>query len=547
MSIRAHTIPQPSEKRLVQALAACGIAAVAALVPAHAPAAGPTPGVIAVETGGPMARPGAADGFDGAGITPRTWVTSGDKAGSGGIPAILTPYAAVSPGSLTFTVPLGAYSLPQRITLTNTSGFSTGVFPNLFGGNFTYVTNCPTGYPGPDLADGSSCYFDIDYRPVGFGTDSTTLSINCCMTSLSIPLTGQAVRGQLPFLEASPSSLSFPTTEVGDASEPLFIDVRNLSVIPVDISFSATGDFAALESLPSIPAPDGAPQSMAKAAIAKVYSSCGFYLYPSQTCQVGVVFAPTLGGLRTGAVFISTGISQLPLRIPLLGNARVAGAVSTLSIPSGIDFGRVPVGEASPPRPFNVRNNTASEVTISEFTVTGDFQVEKGTCDTIPAASDCTANLVFKPQALGPRDGSVVVKTPSDPLPYSATLEGTGIPNPNPILTFSALQLGFGNGLLGAAASMPVTATNSGQVPVNISRIYAVGDYLPTHTCPAVLAPGESCVIEVGFSARLRGQRLGTLVVESNAVGSPHSIELSGTGCSFSAATLRGRSLLCGS
>lgn len=543
MGTIAHTNPQFSEKRLLKALAACGLAAGAALAASHASAAGPAPRVVTVEVGAPMAMPGAAaESFDGGAVTPRTWVSAQAKAGSGGIPVIQTPYAVISPGALFFNTPLGSYSLMQRITLTNISGYPTGVFPNMFSSTFVYSTDCPSGYPTA-LADGSSCYFDVQYRPIDLNPDTATLSINCCTSGFSVQLSGQATRPLMPFLETRPSALQFPPTVVGDASEPLFIDVRNTGTNVSDINYSGIGEFEVLEAILRAPDP-GDPQSVSKGA--KVSSTC-YYLYPGETCSIAVVFVPTASGNREGGVLVSTDSSQQGIFIPAYGAGRDSRGVSPLTISEEIRFGDQPVGTTSEPHPFQVQNNTTSEVQITEFTVTGDFEVEKGTCDTIAASSSCSANLVFRPQALGPREGSVTVKTPVDPLPYVGILSGNGVPNPKPLLTLSALQLGFGNGVVGSPSALPVTATNSGELPVNISRIYAVGDYLPSHTCPATLQPGASCTIDVGFSARLKGVRTGTLVIESNALGSPHTVQLKGTGCSSYSASLRGRSLQCSS
>ena len=107
--------------------------------------------------------------------------------------------------------------------------------------------------------------------------------------------------------------------------------------------------------------------------------------------------------------------------------------------------------------------------------------------------------------------------------------------------------LGYGDRVMGvSSARQDVTLRNAGGADLVISRVYATGDFTLVNRCPAVVAPGATCLIEVTFAPSVPGARTGALVVESNAPAGPKSVLLGGTGCRFF--TLRGTragALLC--
>jgi hypothetical protein len=93
-----------------------------------------------------------------------------------------------------------------------------------------------------------------------------------------------------------------------------------------------------------------------------------------------------------------------------------------------------------------------------------------------------------------------------------------------PTLNFAARAL--------STTSPPQTATltNHGPGSLAVSSITANGDFAFTTACPATVAAGATCTIDVTFTPLAAGARTGTLSVASNASGSPHAVALSGTG-----------------
>src|SRR5258708_29871394 len=80
------------------------------------------------------------------------------------------------------------------------------------------------------------------------------------------------------------------------------------------------------------------------------------------------------------------------------------------------------------------------------------------------------------------------------------------------------------------SAAQKVTVTNTGDSPLTIGRVAASAEFSQTNTCAAVVAPSGTCSIAVTFHPIASGTRTGTIVINSNAVGSPQVINVVGNG-----------------
>lgn len=106
---------------------------------------------------------------------------------------------------------------------------------------------------------------------------------------------------------------------------------------------------------------------------------------------------------------------------------------------------------------------------------------------------------------------------------------------PQPSLSPSSVT--FGSQLVGTTSSpqgVTLTNTNNGTAPLTLSSIVIIGanspDFSQTNNCPASLAVGANCQINISFAPTATGVRNASLAVTDNAPGSPQSVPLSGTG-----------------
>jgi len=80
------------------------------------------------------------------------------------------------------------------------------------------------------------------------------------------------------------------------------------------------------------------------------------------------------------------------------------------------------------------------------------------------------------------------------------------------------------------SASQNITLTNTGTAALAISSIATTGDFSVTNNCGSGLGVAGFCTLNVSFSPTATGARTGTLTITSNAPGSPHTVNLSGSG-----------------
>ena len=103
-----------------------------------------------------------------------------------------------------------------------------------------------------------------------------------------------------------------------------------------------------------------------------------------------------------------------------------------------------------------------------------------------------------------------------------------------PASTYLSTQaLSFSPQLVGTTSSTQAfKVENLGSAPLSISSISASGDYqiASTSTCGSTLAVSGICTVSVSFTPQVTGPDPGILTVIDNSVGSPHNVNLTGTG-----------------
>jgi hypothetical protein len=108
---------------------------------------------------------------------------------------------------------------------------------------------------------------------------------------------------------------------------------------------------------------------------------------------------------------------------------------------------------------------------------------------------------------------------------------GGGAALPAPAASLTPASLAYGTRTIGTTSgAQTVTLANGGTGSLAIRSIDIAGDYAFASACPATLAPGASCTIDVTFSPLVAGSRPGSLSVSHNAAGSPSTVALDGTG-----------------
>ena len=106
----------------------------------------------------------------------------------------------------------------------------------------------------------------------------------------------------------------------------------------------------------------------------------------------------------------------------------------------------------------------------------------------------------------------------------TTTVEAPSVTLAPTSISFAAQQVGT------TSTSQPVTLSNNGNQPLVINGVTASGDFSATSHCVSPLGVGASCTIDVTFTPTAAGARAGSLSVNDNAAGSPHTSGLTGQG-----------------
>jgi Abnormal spindle-like microcephaly-assoc'd, ASPM-SPD-2-Hydin len=111
----------------------------------------------------------------------------------------------------------------------------------------------------------------------------------------------------------------------------------------------------------------------------------------------------------------------------------------------------------------------------------------------------------------------------SDTIPLTG-----GLPPP----AVSPISLSFGNEVVGTTSlAKTVTLTNTGTGTLEISSIMPSGNFaISANTCGSTLAGKKSCKVSITFTPVALGRVTGTLTFNDNAVNSPQTVLLAGTG-----------------
>lgn len=201
--------------------------------------------------------------------------------------------------------------------------------------------------------------------------------------------------------------------------------------------------------------------------------------------------------------------------------------------PTSMTFTNTVVGSSSS-QPLIIKNTGTATLTISQLTASGSGFGASGFSLplNVGAGQQLTITVAFVAPAIGPASGNLAIVSNAVTSPTSVGLSGTGIAATF-TLGINPGSLTFGNVTTGtSSAAQNVVITNTGNSSVAISQITLSGaGYTMTGgNVPLTLTPSQSVTLSVQFSPNFTGPANGSISIVSNAVGSPVSVSLTGTG-----------------
>ena len=434
--------------------------------------------------------------------------------------AAAAPVASLT-ASLAFgSVNVGSTSTAQTATLSNT-GTAALMLGTLTAGSTEFAISGGTCTAGGSVAAAGGCTVLVAFTPSAAGARSANLTIshNASGGQSTSTLSGTGVALN-PVIGISPTTLSFSqTTNTTSAAQT--VTVSNTGTAALAIGTLILGGAQASEF-------QIAPGTTCAA---------GGSVAPNGSCVLKLAFTPTATGARSASLAITHNATGSPSAITLNGTGTSTPQPAISLNAATLNFASQTLGSASASQSVTVTNSGSAPLTFSGLTLTGtaagDF-TRGGTCSaasTLAAGATCTVAFSFTPGAIGARSATLTIASDASNGSAVLSLAGTGAAVPTPSVALAPGSLAFGNQTTGVASTArAVTLTNSGSGALTLSAITATAGFGVSHNCGASVAAAASCTLSVTFTPNSAGAASGSVNVASNAIGSPHTVSLSGTG-----------------
>src|SRR5258708_4509435 len=295
------------------------------------------------------------------------------------------PLSAAFPGSVYGGTTGSTVMFNGLVTALNQSAVTITIGTVSATTNFGIVSDTCSGAL---LAANTSCTFGMTFTASALGAFSGTASVpytGAPGSPQNVNLSGTGVKASF----TATSSIAFPNTQVGTTSSTIGVEtITNSSSVNLTINTipAPTGDFG-LTSLGTNPC------NLSGTTVLTPTGSAG------ASCTAGVTFSPTVPGVRTGSLSISSAYANTVPATTLKGTGTLAAL--TLS-PGATQFGSVTHGTTSPDKIVTVTNPNSSAggtVTISGIsTRNAAFGIHSTTCgSTLAPSGTCTINVNFSP------------------------------------------------------------------------------------------------------------------------------------------------------
>lgn len=520
---------RPSRPHSVLRHSPLAAAVAIALVPAFALAEAPARKPVATQSA-PVTDTSGSGPF----VTGASAAMPAPKAGN--FPDVAT---SPNPPSVDFgSVTVGETSPTRTIKLQSAGGpgydyviFSIGDFfcygsqPICTSGDISCTSTCATNTP---YAPGTGCTFTAKFTPQFIGGAYAPIYV-CDNASGGSPriLEFFGDGAPPPIVTISPSSWDFGTVSVGKKSELRSFSLLNPAGTAADIgTILVTGPFEI------------------------VGNTCSSQVAPFGRCSVLVDFVPTESGPASGELVVPSNAPFIPAgdvafakgaiisapRAASSAAATLSGTgvfVASMRAPSSIDLGMQVLGSAPLTQTITLTNTGETPVVFGDLTVDGPFTVTNGCPASLAPGASCNMVVNFNATTTGDFTGLLRIASNVDGGGTNIALAAHAQPVPIPVVRVSPSTIGFGSRVLGSTSeSQKVTVTNAGGAPATLSGLTISVDYvILSNTCGATLSPQSSCSMDVALRPVGFGPRAGTLTFVSNAAGSPHIVNLGGTGC----------------
>jgi hypothetical protein len=409
-------------------------------------------------------------------------------------------------------------------TLNITSVTASGANPSDY--VLSNASGC-NGYPSFSVPSQGTCLLNVRFTPSAAGTRTATFTLVDNESSpASVTLSGNGyVSGGPELLLTTTGNIVnnvafYPDTVVGESTtyNQTLISINNVASpgpnSGVHLTVGLTGDFTQTNNCPP----------------------AGTALAGNAGCTFTVLFAPTVPGLRTGTLTITTDApGGQTFTLNFAGNG-VLIPVPNLT-PQGINFGPQAVGSTSAPQTVTLMNSGSGPLNLSNVVLTGPFSNTTTCGSTLAGNSSCTYTFKFVPTVAGAAGGTLTAGTNAAGGLLAIGLNGTGVTGPVPVAQPTSLTFSTPQPVGTKSPTQAITFSNAGDTAFTIPGVVASQNFYETNNCPSSLGPHASCTINVSFAPTTDTytstsapyfSTAGNVYVTVGASGSPFSIPVTG-------------------
>ncbi len=267
-------------------------------------------------------------------------------------------------------------------------------------GEFQESSNCVT-----QLAAGAVCTISVQFAPTQVGVLNGTLTIADALRTQTVAMSGTGLAP--PVFSVTPANLTFTNQQPGVASAAQALTITNNGGAPMaNVGFQITGTAAASYSVAS--------------------TTCGALLSSGSSCTAQIVFTPNGTGAIAAMLAVSSSTAGVAaISVPLNGAGLLATGLATN--PSQITFPVVAAGQSSTAQAVTVTNSSNYAIGSVTLAAGAPFSLAQNTCaGGLAAGANCTASVIFQPNAGGSASGTLMVSSSAVTTPATVVLSGTG-------------------------------------------------------------------------------------------------------------------------
>jgi hypothetical protein len=389
------------------------------------------------------------------------------------------------------SLPVGATTTAQTVSLTNTGGDTLTVSGITSTGPFASTNGCPSS-----LAPNQSCTSNVTFKPTARGAITGTVKVSTGAGDRIVNLTGT---GLATLLSASPTSVSFGNVNVNASGSQSF-------------TLNNTGN------TPTTSLKYTLPSGVTEA------DNCGQALGASSSCTVTVTWTPTAVSTLSGNVTAASQDSQATVSLSGTGlQAKVTAS------PASLAYGTQQTG-TTVTKAVTLTNSGNTAATSLAVSVPSGYTQTSNCGTSLAASTSCTVQVSFTPSAVTTYNGTMSVTSSASPVSVGVT--GTG-----GVSTFALSTGGIAMPMtnVGTSSSSAFVITNNGTV-AGTPSISTTANFSATQ-CGSI-APGTSCTSTVFFtpttSQTASQSYSGSVTVTGSSAGA-QGISLSGLGASTTA------------